>query len=238
MKSIAILYHSNLFNFLNVNEIFQCINSIYEQTYQDFDILELNYGEDTTSLLKLFSTLFGNKKKFFEHKHYHNHVDAMNHCLKKCFDELDYDIVFNINLDDYYQPERFQIQYNKITNESYDLVTSNIKLIQTINNKIVEREIKYIKKDLNKEQESYYIKNKILIEKKNIMSLTCCAFTKIFWESINKKIDPVVPVEDFVLWTKLLKNNSKIRIHISREFLCNYRIHNNQLSSDLRGDFI
>lgn len=238
MKSIAILYHSNLFSFIEPLEIFKCIESICDQTHTDFDIYELNYGEEEICILKLFEKLFEDKKKYFEHNVKKNHVDALNFCLKKCFDELDYDIVFNINLDDYYNKNRFQIQYDKITHESYDLVTSNIRLIQTINGQTAEREIKFIKKELNKEQEKYYIKNKILVEKKNILSLTCSAFTKTFWESIDRKIDAAIPVEDFMLWNKLLKNNPNIKIHISHEFLCNYRIHDNQSSSDIRGKYV
>lgn len=238
MKSIAIIYHSNLFEFIDTDCIFKCIESISEQTFSQFDILELNYGNDVISLLKLFSNYFKDNKKYFDHKPMKNHVDALNYCLTKCFDELDYDIVFNINLDDFYNINRFQIQYDKILHDSYDLVTSNIKLFQEVDHKIIQRFVNYIKTDLTKEQESYFIKNKILFEKKNVLSLSPAAFTKIFWLSIDKKIDDAIPVEDFFLWKKLLQNNPNIKIHISRHHLCNYRIHDNQCSSAIRPKYI
>ena len=37
-------------------------------------------------------------------------MHAQNFLLNKAFKDMDYDVVFNVNLDDFYSPHRFEIQ--------------------------------------------------------------------------------------------------------------------------------
>jgi GT2 family glycosyltransferase len=44
MKIGLIIYHKNIFNYVNAQIIANCLNSIKNQTFDSFDILELDYS--------------------------------------------------------------------------------------------------------------------------------------------------------------------------------------------------
>lgn len=50
---------------------------------------------------------------FYIEKHLESHAWAMNHLLDEIF-RRDYDVAFNVNIDDYYAPTRFAEQIAKV----------------------------------------------------------------------------------------------------------------------------
>ena len=96
MKKVCLLlYHKNAKILFKESWIRKCLESIENQTYQDFDVLELNYGQTGHQLYK---------GSIFEHKMLKNHVEAMNYLIDIAKESYDY--IFNSNIDDYYSPER------------------------------------------------------------------------------------------------------------------------------------
>ena len=90
MKASCILYHSNIMSIYKERWIKQCIKTIKDQTYQDFDVFELNYGDDNTKLSELYDV--GGNKHFYEKIKMNNHAEAMNYLIDKVFLEEKYDI--------------------------------------------------------------------------------------------------------------------------------------------------
>ena len=76
---------------------------------------------------------FKNNKKYFFRQECKTHVDAMNFLMNKAFNEMEYDIIFNINLDDIYDKHRFEFQIRKVLLDNYDLVASNYEIFQNKN---------------------------------------------------------------------------------------------------------
>ena len=54
LKCLVIFYHKNIQSIYPSRWVEKNISSILNQTYQDFDIWELNYGNDSISLIIIF----------------------------------------------------------------------------------------------------------------------------------------------------------------------------------------
>src|SRR3990172_4374553 len=92
----------------------QCIQSIQKQTFNKFDVFELDYGGEHTQLYPNSS---------FASVPMANHAEAHNWLLDKVFDH-DYDCAMNVNIDDYYDIHRFEKQIPFIES-GYDVISSN-----------------------------------------------------------------------------------------------------------------
>ena len=234
MKIGVILYHKNIFSYIEHKWIFECLQSIENQSFKEYDIIELNYSNKDNEHVSLLDIGLFKDKKTIHYKHEcRNHIEAMNYILNKSFNELKYDVIFNVNLDDIYHPLRFELQLLEILNGN-DLVSSNYLIFQEYKTEIVKREIIVIKKDMDETEKDTTIKMKI-IENKNYIPTSVLCFTKKTW-NIIKEIPYLPGVEGLLICKKLLKN--KLKITICDEILVNYRIHDNQVSSKIRNNII
>ena len=113
MKSAVVIFHKNVQRYPE-KWVKDCIESIQNQTYKDFDVFEVDYGQDGNQIYP--GSIFLNHKL-------NDHAEALNYLLSHVF-ALGYDCAFNVNIDDWYAPERFerQIEYIKL---GYDIVSSN-----------------------------------------------------------------------------------------------------------------
>lgn len=239
MKIAVILYHKNILKIYKPDWILKCLESIHLQTFVNYDIFELNYGDEPEdekiSLLDICKNLyFEGKDKFFYKKTYPNHIFAMNFLINTIFNEKEYDVIFNINLDDFYDNTRFQKQIDFLTEHpEYDLVSSNFDYINgndtVTNKKILSYNFKtFSQKELDEEQ--IHIDKNFKIGH-NIIGHPCVTMTKNFW----KKVGPYrnkVGTEDFLLWKKAF--NKGVKMHIIPEFLLHYRIHGKQVTASFR----
>lgn len=119
LNNIVILYHKDIKILYKPEWIKQCIDSIKNQSLNDFIVYEIDYGGSDYSISKEY----GIDNFIFFSKKLENHVEAMNFLFDQISKE-DFDCVFNINLDDWYLSNRFEIQYEKIK-EGFDIVSSN-----------------------------------------------------------------------------------------------------------------
>lgn len=233
MKIAVLFYHKNALDNYSIEWIYECLKSVHDQTWQKFDIFELNYEkkdlDDSLSFIDIFQEegFFDYHMRRFEHREFDNHILAMNYMLNVLFKEMNYDVVFNINLDDTYHETRFEKQLEMV--EKYDLIGS---IYNIVNNDI----IKSVKaNDLDEEDEQSYLKAKTITEKKCIIPLSSMCFTKKSWEAI-KEIPEMFSLESLFICKQMFKNN--LKIHVIQEPLLNYRIHKNQYSASIRNNFL
>ena len=256
LKCLVIFYHKNIFKLYDKRWIFKSIKSISNQKYQNFDIWELNYGDDNTSIINIAD--FIGKSYIFYNKKLDNHVYAMYYLINKGFYEHNYDVIFNTNLDDYYHPQRFEKQLQLIK-LSYPIVFTYWIYIEEIDGKDYYKTHKHclskrkskschycsrygncvsLKIDKNtlfngNEPNKQNIMMKLL-ENTNVLCHPSACYTKKIFNMtdnygnlIRYKNDK--PYEDLFLWQKIVKNPD-IEIGIVPEQLVYYRIHGNQVS--------
>jgi hypothetical protein len=248
-KCAVIFFHKNIYKLYEERWIDKCVKSVLDQKKCEFDIFEVNYGNENVSVFKNVKTT--HNKKFYI-KNYQTHTEAMMFLLTKCFDEYGYDIVFNTNLDDYYDETRFINQLCDINNGSYlnSTMWHYIKQYQEGidesfnegNNHILfkdgkfiwesDKKIKIVSTMYNDEIPYSIIKQKLTVEKDNILNHSGICFTKKFWNSFDKfgnklRYRDDKPYEDLSLWARALDNN--IPVSVINKNLIHYRIHSNQI---------
>jgi hypothetical protein len=210
MKVATIFYHKNIKYIYKKEWIDDCVNSIINQSFKDFSIYELNYGDDKFSLINEYD--IENEHHSYQIK-FDNHAEAMNFLLDECL--LDgVDVVFNNNMDDYSDVKRFEIQLEKIK-EGYDLISSNFKYID-IDSKFI--------RDMKMSHHLDYSSE--LSKGHNIIAHPSVCYSRNFLEN-NKYIPGEIPEEDLKLWQRSV---NKQKFYICDEFLLNYRIHDNQVT--------
>lgn len=187
-----IIYHSNLLSIYQQNWIDKCVDSIMHQTMGDFHVYELCYSEERYQIWSGFN---------YVHKPMTNHIHAMNYVLDWAFQE-GCGAVFNVNLDDYYAPMRFEKQLKAIR-DGADLVSSNFQNVEEVNGEDVLGQVfDFAKHDIIAEFNKGH----------NVVSHPCCCYSRRFWEK-NKYYDvDRLGDEDFQLWKKAVSNGSKIVI--------------------------
>ncbi len=253
-KSAVIFFHKNIYKLYNKYWITKCIDSIISQTYNNSDIFEINYGNDEISIFDDYN-LDDKYNHYFYSKDYETHTEAMVFLLKECFENNNYDLVFNTNLDDYYSNKRFiyQIHYineGSLLNSSLWTYitqkdeTTNIDILKPDGYNRIIYEIDDFKWMISKSFNDYiyktskedYIKYDVIktniFNKNNIINHSGICFTRKFWNTKNKygyhiKYRNDKPYEDLSYWYRALENN--VNISIINNNLIYYRIHNLQI---------
>lgn len=230
----VIFFHKNIKNIYKQQWINQCVESILEQKNVLFDILEVNYGNEDYSVLNEYKNRIIGKHMFYK-SDFKNHSEAMVFLLNKAFDEFNYSIVFNTNLDDFYSLDRFEKQIDCI-NSGYLMCSSLCEHIDSDNNIIR----KYTPSDLNcnidPSNENYLLFEDIYRKLKrggNIINHSGVCFSKEFWNSYDIEKNLLryrddIPYEDFTLWRRAIFAN--IKIGIVNSILISYRIHSTQIT--------
>lgn len=201
-KAGVILYHKDIYKIYKPEWVEKCLKSIREQTFQNFVVYELSYGQSRTQLWK------GSN---YSHIPMPNHIFAMNHILDKAFLD-DCDVVFNVNLDDFYDLNRFTIQLAAVK-AGYDLISSNFQIVEEIDgNDILGNQMLFHNRDIKAEQEKDH----------NILCHPVICYTKKFWEENRYYKTNELGYEDLNLWKKAVTKGVKIRI--LDQILCYYRV--------------
>lgn len=209
LKVGVIFYHSNITNLYPLEWIEECFNSIVNQTYSEFSIYELNYGDDDFRLSRMFD--FDKEYHYYNDK-FSNHADAMNYILNKAIED-GCDYVFNTNMDDNYHPDRFKIQLSNAL-KGYDIVSSNFIYIDENGEK--KKEFIFSNIDIKEELDKDH----------NVIAHPVVCYSKNFITN-NKYESNRIPREDLDMWKNTI---DKYQFYICEEFLLNYRIHQNQVS--------
>jgi hypothetical protein len=235
-KNAVIFFHKNIYKLYPPHWIDLCKNSILNQKNIDFDILEINYGGENISIFK--ENEVKNHTHYFYHTCLETHTDAMTFLLNKGFDEFDYDIIYNTNLDDYYAETRFYKQQKCILDGFY-LCSTLWQYIEEKDN-IEEKGLIFTKESLglNISNNNYIDFNEIknqLSNDHNVINHSGVCFTKKIWTSYDDDWNLLryrddKPFEDLTFWNRIV--NVNIPITIINENLIHYRIHANQIGSN------
>lgn len=208
MKAAVIFYHKNILSIYKREWIDKCIASIKSQTLKEFDVFELNYGDTNDKFCE------GVRKNYvFLKVPLKNHTYAMNFLISHVF-SLGYDMVFNTNMDDYYDSTRFVKQAQKVK-QGYDLISSNFYYMDR--NKIIRSMKMTSCGDIGDN----------LFKDHNLIAHPVICMSKTFWH-VNLRYNDMLGYEDLDLWKRAYKAGKKFFILV--DFLLYYRLHANQVT--------
>jgi len=233
-KSAVIFFHKNIQKLYKKHWIDKCVVSVLDQSFQDFDIFEINYGNEDYSILE-------NKDKkhhnhFFFKKNFPTHVEAMVFLLNICFIDNNYDYVFNTNLDDYYNKDRF-IEQIKCCEDGYILNSTLWHYFREDTDYQEKQGLVFQFGTLGVTGEKYASVSSVkdqLNKKNNVINHSGVCYSRKFWEGLDKYDNKLryrndKPFEDLTLWTRAVNAGHKITV-IEKD-LISYRLHNNQIGN-------
>lgn len=203
MRLAVIIFHKESYRY-PPEWIAKCLNSIRNQTYKDFDVFELDYGNEGIRLYdgSIFYTL-----KMDDHAQAHNYI------LDEVFSR-GYDGAFNVNIDDHYALDRFEKQIPYLE-QGYDVISSNFYNIDEQDNIVCELEMN--KKNIVLESNNNH----------NIIAHPVLLYSKNFWTTCSKLKSHEIPRDDFELWRR---SYDKYKFIVIPEYLLYYRVHKNKTS--------
>lgn len=202
MKAAVVIFHKNIDRYPE-NWVRQCVESIQNQTYRDFDVFEIDYGAGGNQIYP------GSN---FINEILPDHAQALNFLLKYVFD-LGYDCAFNVNIDDYYDIHRFELQI-KYIKQGYDIVSSNFNNVDEHGN--IRSAMDMASKNIQREA----------IDNNNIIAHPVVCYSKRFKEKLRSE---EIPRDDFELWRRCYDSN-KYNFIILPQYLLFYRSHNQKTS--------
>ncbi len=205
-KIAAIAYHKNASSIYNPAWIEQCVQSMKDQTDTEFDVIELDYGGGGTQYF------WGE----FDSYPLPTFVDAMNMLFDYCFVE-GYDAVLNINIDDYYDRHRVELQRAALTR--FDVVGSNFYVVDQHGRTLRTTEFDGL--DVSIE----------LANEHNIIAHGVVGLSRRFWTA-GARYDPQeIPMEDMKLWQRW---SNKMSFVVLPQHLFYYRVHPNSVCNNAR----
>jgi hypothetical protein len=220
MKKGVILFHKNIKNIYDSRWVNKSINSMINQTDNNFIFYEINYGGEKDSVIPNDCKI----NNFFWSKELINYAEAMNFILDKAFDD-GCDYVFNTNLDDFYSKDRISSQIEKIISDDLDILSSDFCYIEEIDFLGVKND--NITKIMNIEKTN--IKEYLEI-RHNVIAHPSVCYNKRFWSDSENRYDITkTPEEDLDLWIRSIRKGYKFGVH--NDVLLYYRIHKNQVSN-------
>jgi len=204
MKSAVIIFHKNINTYYPKEWIEKCYSTIKGQHNAVFDVFEVDYGGTNNQTYE--------GSKFFS-ENLDNHANAHNFLLDRVF-ERDYDCAFNVNVDDWYALNRFELQLPWIE-KGYDVVSSNFYRVN--NDESVKQSFIFDKRNIVKEAEKNH----------NILAHPVLCYSRNFGLNSEKLIPSEIPFDDFSLWKK---SYHKFKFIILPEMLLFQRIHDGNIS--------
>lgn len=200
---VALLcYHKNISSIYPKQWVERFRDSIEDQTYQEFDIFEINYGSGTERIFE---------HSYFESSPHPTFVHALNYLLDKVF-SFGYDVAANSNVDDWVGMQWLEKMLGDIQRGN-DLVSCNFCLVK---DEAITKFHRFHTLDILKELEAGH----------NPICHPAVCYTKKFWET-NRYVPEEIPVEDLELWKRALRSGSKF--FINEQNLLYHRLHNNSV---------
>ena len=189
MKIALISFHKNIERYPK-EWIDLYKDSILNQTYSDFDILEVNYGGTEE---RIFET------SYFRSLKLRDHAEAHNYLLNWAFSESNYDLVLNTNVDDKYPLDRVDVQIKNFDPE-FSVISGNYTSFSEERKEISTTSFHTM--DIEKE----FLKNH------NIISHPACGYSRKILEYKESLVSEQIPSDDFQMWKRLLSKGAKFKI--------------------------
>jgi len=222
MKIGVVIYHRNIFQRYNPDWIKSCLSQIEDQTFQDFSVIELNFGGDGERLCE------SERPVYFYNEKIDNLGKALNRSFDICFNELEFDLIFNINLDDdYHRSDRFQKQLDCYFKEGADLISSNFNFV---NGDLSHRATTNFCIGVSDIHQQNAIIGREFGENHNVIGFPICLFTKKFWTNWGKfpECEESKGREDLDMWINARRGGCLF--YIMPDYLFNYRVHDSSIS--------
>lgn len=213
----VIIFHRDSKKSYEERWIKKFVESIVNQTFNDFTVYEINYGGDGYSIITDYSGDSIRSHKFFNIK-MENHVYAMNYIIDVAFSD-GCDFVFNTNIDDYYDVRRIEKQLPYLES-GVDICSTDFYYIRDHKGDDIVTELKRMSGtgDIINNFESGH----------NVIAHPSVAYSRKVWKNGNKYDGEKIPEEDFLFWKHLMSNGYRFDI-VPMELLF-YRLHNGQVS--------
>jgi hypothetical protein len=222
MKIGVVIYHRNIFQKYNPDWIKSCLNQIENQTFQDFSVVELNFGGDGEKIYTY------DRPVYFYNEKIDNLGKALNRSFDICFKELGFDLIFNINLDDdYHRLDRFQKQLDCYFRENADVIASNFNFV---NGDLSIRATTNFCMGASDIHQQNSIIEREFNQNHNVIGFPICLFTKKFWENWGHfpEEEESKGREDLDMWINARRGGCLF--YIMPDFLFNYRVHESNIS--------
>lgn len=188
-------YNSSLY-------IKDCIDSILNQTFQNFEIIVVNDGS-TDDTLEIVKSIRSDKIKLIDNVLNNGQGYVRNQALK----EATGDYIMFVDSDDFLEPVTFEVALKRIIKDKSDFVYFDWK---------------YYKESINKYQ---YVSKEDFFDKKVLINNECKQLLKIqHYFTVNKLYDRKFLIdkevlygehyiyEDIIFWTKAVMNAKKVSI--------------------------
>lgn len=188
MKVALICFHKNIGRYPK-KWIDLYKDSILNQTYSDFDILEVNYGGGEE---RIFRT------SYFRSLELKDHAEAHNYLLEWAF-SWNYNLVLNTNVDDKYPLDRVEIQ---IKNFDPNFVVMSGNYTSFSDERLIINTTSFHTMDIGKE----FSKNH------NIIAHPACCYSSRIMDYNDLLVSDQIPSDDFQLWKRLLAKGAKFKI--------------------------
>lgn len=220
-KIAVTVYHKNSMHYPS-DWIHACMQSLGSQTRKDFQMFELNYGDPEREQGRIIvnDDLFERTVLSYAQPH-DNHVGAQNWLFDKVT-ELGYEVIFNVNIDDYYSPERIAKQIEALE-KGCQLVSSNFQRINDKGENIGDPTDFHTKEFLREADLGH-----------NIIAHPVIAMTAAFWKRYRHYDEAgfraareagTPPTEDFEMWKNAAVHNENICV--LPDVLLYHRVHGN-----------
>lgn len=209
MKIAVLVYHKNAAALYPKEWIETFKHSILKQTFTDYEIFEINYGDDDFRIFE---------KSHFAKKKFSNFAECVNEMFTTILKDIDVTAFANCNVDDVYDFSRFEKQI-KYIEAGYDLVSSNFYLFRQDKNKR-DTEHYFDKLDIRKE----------LAKDHNVICHPVLMWSRKYVLN-NRYIPSQIPFEDMLLWKRTMWEYNFV---ILPEFLCGHRLHTKSIGHNLK----
>jgi len=234
----VVLFHKRVRNIYQIKWIEKCIQSIFRQTYQSFDIIELNYHTEQEEFLKnQFASLSPpewNGRWTTIYQPCSDHSVAMNVCFDYVKNQpsssgQSYVAIANVNLDDYYDSHRFELQMQQIRLGTHLVFSyfSHVRefhfppLFDSVDQVVFKIEPKVDDRDHLVRQ----------LRHTNIIAHPVVMLATSAWRSHEDICyRQEIPCEDWKLWQRMMRH-PEIKCVILPRHLLFYRIHDKQISA-------
>ncbi len=203
------------------NYINDSINSVFSQTYTDWELIIVDDGSTDATALKVKSWIEKDNRIQYYYQENGKQGKARNLGISKSKGEY---LAF-LDADDLWLPDKLNIQIIEIQKKNVDLVFSNAYIFN--NDEIFD-----VSKKMNIQADIFYDNNwvKFFLEMNRIPILTVLVKKeKVIKVGCFSEELEIQNVEDYHLWLKLLMSNCTF---CSLNYiLAKYRIHNNSATS-------
>ncbi len=202
MKVGVAIYYSNIQRYPE-RWVKKCLDSVYNQTYKDYHIYKLDYGQ------KLSDTDFVDKHRLIaDWKPLPTGADAMNYINEWIFQTCD--VSATVHIDDYYHPLRFELLLEEIQ-KGADIASSNYYHIDPYDNIIYKSRFRRGRSIISYLRAGY-----------NPVSCPCHIMHKRVFDS-GLRFNPSARPADMDFWIRSIEAGFKISIR--KEYLHYYRRH-------------